>query len=120
MRSNGGHCLHEYSSRACRPTSSPDPPTGYSRPREKRSARKKDGDGLPQSNHNARDIMKEMSKNNNSLLNEMGNFSMTIPNMTREDLEEEEPYKLLVVYNATEIILPNLNHFQEYNIEVLS
>ena len=61
-----------------------------------------------------------LSKINNKTLMELRNFTSLFPNMSLEEEEDEdpeEPYDLKVVYEE-KIILSNLNHFQEYNIEV--
>ena len=52
------------------------------------------------------------------------NYSLgLISNMTNishmeEKDEEQDPYEVAIVYSKTEVILPNLKHFQEYSIEV--
>ncbi|KAK2157959.1 hypothetical protein LSH36_180g01062 [Paralvinella palmiformis] len=52
---------------------------------------------------------------NYSLISNMTNIS----HMEEKD-EEQDPYEVAIVYSKTEVILPNLKHFQEYSIEVIA
>ena len=44
--------------------------------------------------------------------------NMSMVNESDGHDEEHVPYVAAVVYGKTEMILPNLRHFQEYSIEV--
>ena len=63
---------------------------------------------------------------NNSYSNLLDDYALNM-NMTHmnesdtdSDSDEHPVYEAAVVYGKTEVILPNLHHFQEYSIEVCS
>ena len=63
---------------------------------------------------------------NNSYSNLLDDYALNM-NMTHmnesdidNDSDEHPAYEAAVVYGKTEVILPNLRHFQEYSIEVRS
>jgi hypothetical protein len=76
-------------------------------------------------NHASTDMINHFGGNNNSYSELFKNYSFDlIGNITdlnpleEEKDEEQDPYEVAIVYSKTEVILPNLKHFQEYSIEV--